>query len=128
MNLHEFFSQKSRLTLTIIGFLLLALVGGIDFVTGNQYSVAVFYLIPIGFITWFAGRIPGFLAAFAGALVWLFDEYTAVSTTVHPTVPFWNASMMFCFFLIVSYLLSELEMNRTRQKEEEKGPSTDEPA
>ena len=112
MNLTGFFKKKSRRFSIVIGFILIGIVGYVDYVTGREVSFAIFYLIPIGLITWYTGRQPGVLASVASALTWFFDEYTGTDLTQYPAVPYWNAAGMLGFFLVVTYLLAELKDTR----------------
>jgi len=117
MRLTGFFEKKARLGSIIIGFILLGIIGYIDKVTGREISFAIFYLIGICYITWFAGRLPGALASVASALICFFDEYTGTELIEQPIIPYWNAGGMLGIFLIVMYLLSELK-EVLRKKEE----------
>jgi diguanylate cyclase (GGDEF)-like protein len=109
MNLTGFFKKKSRLLSIILSFALIGIVGYVDYVTGREISFAIFYLIPIGYITWYTGRQPGILASIVSALTWFFDEYTGTDLAVYPAIPYWNAAGMLGFFLVITYLLSELK-------------------
>jgi len=51
-----FLSALSPLQLAVFLTLAVAAVGTIDFVTGYELSVSVFYTIPIGIGAWYAGR------------------------------------------------------------------------
>ncbi len=115
--LNGFFNKKSRLVSIIIGFILIGIVGYVDFVTGKEVSFAIFYLVPICFITWYTGRQPGVLASVASALTWFLDEYTGTDLSQYPVVPYWNAASMLGFFLIVTYILAELKdaLKKTRK-------------
>jgi diguanylate cyclase (GGDEF)-like protein len=116
MNLTGFFKKKSRRFSIILGFILIAIVGYVDYVTGREVSFAIFYLIPIGLITWYTGRQPGVLASVASALTWFFDEYTGTDLSQYPAVPYWNAVGMLGFFLVVTYILAELKDAMRKEK------------
>ncbi len=109
MRLNGFFEKKTRLASIILGSALVGIIGYIDSVTGREISYAVFYLIAVCYITWFAGRLPGVLASIASALICFFDEYTGTGLNEHPITPYWNAGGMLGIFLIVMYLLSEIK-------------------
>jgi len=116
-HLKNFFEKKKRLWSIIFGFALVAIIGYIDTLTGREISYAVFYLIAICYITWFAGILPGILASIASALICFFDEYTGARVSEHPIFPYWNAGGMLGIYLIVLYLLSELkEILKVREK------------
>ena len=117
MNLTGFFNKKSRRFSIILGFILIGIVGYVDYVTGREVSFAIFYLLPIGLITWYTGRQPGMLASVASALTWFFDEYTGTDLTQYPAVPYWNAAGMLGFFLVVTYILAELNDVMKKEKQ-----------
>lgn len=100
----------------ILGFILIGIVGFVDYVTGREVSFAIFYLLPIGLITWYTGRHPGMLASVASALTWFFDEYTGTDISQYPAVPYWNATGMLGFFLVVTYILAELKDAMQKEK------------
>ncbi len=108
MDLAVFFAKKSRLISIIISFILIGIVGYLDYLTGREISFAIFYLVPIAYITWHTGRQTGILASIASALTWFFDEYTGTDLSVYPAIPYWNAAGMLGFFLVVTYILAEL--------------------
>src|SRR5512136_2309543 len=112
-----FFDKKARLLSIIFGSILLGIIGYIDKMTGREISFALFYLVAICYITWFAGRSPGVLASVASALISFFDEYTGVELMEHPIIVFWNTAGILGIFLIVTYVLSELkEVLRKKEK------------
>jgi len=61
-------SGKSKFSLTLIGFALVAFVGLLDYLTGYELSFSVFYLIPVSLVGWTVGRTAGMLVALVGAL------------------------------------------------------------
>src|SRR6202041_3094744 len=65
----EYLSRKSRTTLLIMGVVVVGYLAMMDYVTG-PVALLVFYLIPICFVAWFAGRSPGIVTAFAAAGAW----------------------------------------------------------
>jgi Domain of unknown function (DUF4118) len=117
VKLTRFFAKKSRLFSIVLGFVLIGLVGYIDYVTGRDVSFAIFYLIPICYITWYTGRQPGILASIASAMTWFFDEYPGTDFSLHPLAPYWNAAGILGFFLVVTYLLGELKEVLEKEKE-----------
>jgi PAS domain S-box-containing protein len=104
MNIFDYLNRRSKTSLMILGFLLVVVIGALDYWTGAEVSFSIFYLIPIALVTWFAGRENGILVAVAGAATWLGAELLWGGTYTHPIVPYWNAAIRLGFFLIVVYL------------------------
>jgi diguanylate cyclase (GGDEF)-like protein len=101
--------------LVLLGFFLIGIVGGLDYVTG-AFPFAIFYLVPISLITWFTGRQTGILASIASVLVWFFDQFTSTDITGYHSESYWNAAVIFGFFLVVTYILSLLKQSLENEK------------
>ncbi len=93
---------------TAFTVLLVFAVGWVDYLTGEELSVSVFYLVPIGLCTWRVGRTYGLVIASASAMVWLAADSAAGQRWGHPLVPYWNAAVLLGSFWVVVYLLSAL--------------------
>jgi signal transduction histidine kinase len=100
-----------------LGLVLVGLLGVADFATGHEISFAVFYLLPVCLVTWFAGRGRGILVSFASAVVWLIADSLVVHPPYsHPLIPFWNALVRLGFFLVTTFVLSALRNNLERRR------------
>jgi diguanylate cyclase (GGDEF)-like protein len=101
---------------------LVILLGIVDYVTGNEYSFSLFYLIPIALITWYSNPTLGVIIAILSATIWMIADIAAGQDFSHPIIHLWNTLIRFGFFAIVVYLLSEL---RKSQKAEQGLARTD---
>ena len=110
--------DQSPLALSALSLLFAALLGVADYVTGD-FSLLIFYLIPIAFATWFAGRTAGLLISFFCATE-LFVTAVILRPPGSPLVSMrsWNVLVEAVFLLLtahVLYLLKiELEKNEQR--------------
>ena len=114
-NIVTFLRNQNRRTITTTGLVLAVILGVIDFVSGYEISFSIFYLAPIVFVTWFAGKGMGFAAASISALVGLVADIATGHAFSHPLIPFWNALVRFGFFLIVVAGLSRLKLSHEEQ-------------
>jgi diguanylate cyclase (GGDEF)-like protein len=98
------------------GGLLLAGVAAADFLTGNEISFSLFYLIPILLVGWFVGRFWALAISVLAGATWLAVD--ALSKTVYsrPAIQYWNATVRFGFFLIVAWLLPALKALRSERE------------
>jgi diguanylate cyclase (GGDEF)-like protein len=92
----------------LAGLALTVAFGAIDYVTGNEISLSVLYLIPAGIVTWFAGGRQGAIIAFAGAVAYLWSDIAAGAFYSNFDIAYWNAGIRFLSFLVVVWLLSAL--------------------
>ncbi len=100
----------------------LVVVAILDFLTGFQISFSVFYLVPVGFVAWYAGKYWGIWLSFLASITWYVVEAQVAPVYDHPLIPVWNAWVRFLFFLVISLLLSTL---RDRLAEETRMARTD---
>jgi diguanylate cyclase (GGDEF)-like protein len=100
----EYFSQRSKLFLITLGFLLVLLFGVMDYLTGTAISFGVFCLLPISLVTWFAGRWTGILISSVSAITWFIANLKV--PYFHSFIYYWEGIVGLVFFLIFTYILS----------------------
>src|SRR5665213_2355036 len=93
MHAVEYLSRKSRGAILFIGMVLVLYVGAIDFVTGPMVAMLVFYLAPICFVAWFAGRWQGLVTALTAGLVWYAAKLMDPDSISRPYMLLWNFFM-----------------------------------
>jgi diguanylate cyclase (GGDEF)-like protein len=69
----------------------------------NQYNFAFFYLFPVAFTTWFAGRLFGLLLALICSLAWVIDNHTSYTTAT-----IWNTVSTIGIFVTISILIDKV--------------------
>ena len=103
----------------VIGCLLLSLLLGVaDYITGD-FSLSLFYFLPIAFASWFIGKRAGFfISMLCSAELFIADQLVAPAYVSVVSIRSWNALMEVCFLLLTGYLLSKVrdETEHTRLK------------
>jgi len=113
----ERLDEKSKPILCVAGFLLIVVVGLIDFLTGYEVGFSIFYVLPISLITWVAGPRIGIASAVFSAAVWLSAEITTGNTYSSALVPVWNTAIRLTFFVLITRLLAALRSALQRENE-----------
>jgi K+-sensing histidine kinase KdpD len=108
-NLAGFLPHRTRAFLLVTSLLLILLIGLVDYATGYEVSLSIFYLLPIGLTTWFVKKAYGVASAVLSAVVWLLAELALHHPYSALLIPYWNALVRLGFFLIVVAILSRLE-------------------
>ncbi len=90
-------------------FLLLS-IGTLDYLTGSDASIALFYLVPIAAATWWLNVRYGLLLCGLSALVRLPEVCSSPSHLAHPLLSWWNAVVELGFFLVVASVLAKLRV------------------
>jgi signal transduction histidine kinase len=94
----------SRKALVVVCLLLVGVVGYIDYLTGYERSLLLFYLLPISLAAWFGSLVLGLAIATVSVIVWLLSDLAAGI----PAVGFWNAGMAFFSYALFAGVLSKL--------------------
>lgn len=102
-------NRQPRLFLSATGLLAVLLVGLLDYLVGAKLTFTLFYLAPVSFVAWFAGRRPAILVAFVGGIIWSITDELVFRTGWDSPVPYWNTLMKVGTFLVVGYSLSTLK-------------------
>ena len=100
--------KQSKPFLVFVGFILIGIIGLIDYLTGAALGFSIFYVLPISLVTWVSSRRLGIIASLASAFVWLVADISA-QFYPFPVIPFWNSLIRLVFFLIITFLLSSLK-------------------
>jgi K+-sensing histidine kinase KdpD len=97
----------SRPFVVLVGLLLLALIGLVDAVTG-AFAVSVFYLVPIGLVTYARGRWVGTAMAATAACAWMAVELGARVTSWDQAVTYWNWLSRFYVYVAIVVLVAPM--------------------
>src|SRR5579872_3117005 len=93
----------------VLAVALTGLIGSLDYLTGRDFALSAFYLLPLCWGAWVAGRNAGILLSVVGATVWFIADISSGLVYPHPLTPYWNALMLLVFFLVVVYLLAAFQ-------------------
>lgn len=103
------FSSRSSAAIYAISLALLMTLGWLDYITGN-YSLIIFYLIPISLVVWFVGKTSGLLFCVLALITRLIADAAVTSFAFQfSTLHYWNMFVEFVFLLIMTLLLSALK-------------------
>jgi signal transduction histidine kinase len=91
--------RRSLIIVTCV--LLVGFIGWLDYLSGFEDSLLIFYLAPISIGTWFFGFWFGIAIALFSVVVTIFSDLAAGL----PRVPIWNCATAFVAYLIFIFLL-----------------------
>lgn len=89
----------------------LLVVGGVDFITGFEISVSVFYLAPVALAAWYAGRLSGMMAATLASILWFIADFASGHPYSHQMIAVWNTLVLLGLYLITATLISKLRQS-----------------
>ncbi len=98
-----------RLTVVVLALAALCLIGFLDYVTGRDLALSPFYLMPICWAAWTAGRKVAMMLAMVGAVTWFIADSMSGFVYPHPLIPYWNALMLCMLFIVVVHFLTAFQ-------------------
>ncbi len=107
--LSRYCGSLSRPLLNAAALILVVLIGLVDYLTGYEIELAIFYIAPIAVSSWFAGRKSGLFIAIASTAVILIANIGGGKAYSLPLIAFWNIMAVFGFFLGAVFSLSSLK-------------------
>jgi diguanylate cyclase (GGDEF)-like protein len=91
-----------------LAYIIVAAIGYVDYVTGANFSLSIFYLVPVFGVAWFKGSRRAYIISGAAAVAWLFGDTASTVIYIHPVYEYWNAAAIFAFYVLVSLLVGLL--------------------
>ena len=114
--LFEALETRGPLFSTVVGIVIVGFLGLIDYVTGNELTLSLFYLLPIVFVTWLVDRNTGLFLSFISGLTLLSAETAAGQTYSRPIFYVLNTLVRTSFYVVVVYLITELQQSRREEQ------------
>jgi signal transduction histidine kinase len=101
---------ENRLTILAITLLIIALLGFLDYKTGEELSFSIFYLIPISLLSLYRGtKVTSILiSAFFASILWFLAEYYTREYS-NLFFPVWNAFARLVMYSAIGLLLLYLK-------------------
>jgi len=104
--INNYFHSAAKSLLLLLSLLILLILGFVDYITGEEISFSLFYIIPISLVTWYISMRAGLLTSICAAAIWFIADLKTGHSYSHFLVPIWNSTVRLVFFIIVSSLLS----------------------
>ncbi len=96
-------------------FILLFLLGWVDYLTGYELGFFVFYSAPVGLAGWYLGRWPGIAVALGATVTWfLADAFAGAKYSSHFSF-WWNSTVHFAAFVINAVTIAKIRLELDRR-------------
>ncbi len=109
-------AKKEKPFWAIASFIAIVLIGIVDYLTGFEIALSLFYLIPIVAIAWFVGIGPGIWASAVCTLVWIAGDIAAEQVYFYTFIYSWNALMQLGVYVCAVLLISMLKKALLREQ------------
>ena len=109
MNRPAFSLPLPKAVIVLFSLALTIFMGFLDYLTGRDFALSAFYLIPICCGTWLVGRNTGIMLATASTMAWFIADFLSGHIYRHSVTPYWNGLMLWVLYLVVVLSLSAFQ-------------------
>ena len=102
-------SKEKRIRAFLVGVcgLFIVAIGFVEQLTAFQLGLSFFYAIPILLAVEMAGARTGVFFSFLSSVSWFISDRFSNQHYDHFLLPYWNALVQFCFFMMVVMIFSQ---------------------
>ena len=100
----SYLRPMSRRRVLIVCAVYLLVTVYFDWITGPSVSLTVFYVLPVGLLTWFMSRRSGYVLAVAASVLWFAIDLTG-PYTLHSPLLYWNTAVRCGLMLVIAALV-----------------------
>jgi signal transduction histidine kinase len=95
----------------------LLLITWIDYVTGYDLSLFVFYFVPVALAAWYGSRPGGLAFAVASAACWYLSDWLSGHPYAHPLLIYWETLMRLVAYGMIALALAKIRADAERQRD-----------
>ncbi len=92
----------------LISMIFVLLLGYIDFITGYEISLSIFYLLPISLLAWYSGRRDAYFISILSGIVLMIADFKSDDYDMPYSIAAWNTTAAVLYYLLISYFLSTI--------------------
>jgi glucose-6-phosphate-specific signal transduction histidine kinase len=96
-------TRSSKVVIICLSLLLMGLIAIVDYLTGREIHLGIFYFLPIWLITWNFGLRGGLLVSLGCAVLWFLIDNLSEYSYSRPFIPYWNATARLGYFVTFPY-------------------------
>jgi predicted signal transduction protein with EAL and GGDEF domain len=109
IHLVKLFARQRKPLILLLGYLTVCLIGIMDYITGPEIAFSIFYVVPVAIVTLSTDWKHGLIISFIASAAWLAADLLTNHIYSRPIIPWWNATVKFFFFAIITNFASALK-------------------
>jgi diguanylate cyclase (GGDEF)-like protein len=115
--LFDYLAGQSKSFIITIASVMVIAIGLVDYFTGTDFSVIIFYLVPIFLSTWFIGIWAGVALSISSAIIWALANNIFSRVFSHSFVPYWNFMLYLASFFVAAYYVRLLKTSLEQERQ-----------
>ena len=112
----NWFINQSRVSSMVLGLAYLAVIGFFDYLTGFEFTMSLFYMLPISLYAWNLGRTAGLLMAVLCAAIEFIDQAAGGRYFPNLAYELWDSFISMSMYVSFGLILAELRRAYDREK------------
>jgi signal transduction histidine kinase len=100
--------RQSRTMIAIVSTVAVFSIGAIDYISGNEISWSIIYVIPIALATWHLGRGFAYALSILSVVLWITGEFATGLQVSSWVVPVWNSTIRLGFYYAIIGMLHHI--------------------
>ena len=109
--IQHYLQSRSPAFILSVGILLVLLIGVLHYETGDVYALGFLYLLPLFFVTWFAGKRASATITVLAILTWVIASLLSPQAPLNLALEIWNSGIELVGFTGFAVLISVLKGN-----------------
>ncbi len=110
-------SRLSRWRIMVIALGLVGVIATLDYLTGYEVSISIFYLAPVALVAWYFSGAASIAVGVLASLCWLLADVAAGQIYGHPAISLWNTLVRLGFFVTNGLLVAALRNSLLLQRQ-----------
>lgn len=110
------YCNEQRFFVGFLGGAYILVVAFLDYITGTEVSLTVFYLSAIALFSWYYGRPCEILTACFSTIFWFYGDFLSKHLYSRPIFAYWNGAALLVFLLVFSITLYKLRLRFNKQQ------------
>jgi signal transduction histidine kinase len=95
----------------------LALITCIDYASGYDLSLFVFYFVPVALAAWYGSRRGGVVIAVASSACWYLSDWLSGHPYPHPLLIYWETLMRLVAYTTIALALAKIRADAEHQQD-----------
>lgn len=103
-----FFERLPKAAVIVICLVLVLAMGELDYITGYESTLSVFYVFPVFLVTWFVNMKWGVIFSALIGIIWLTADLLSGHQYSSPAIAFWNMMVIATTFMVIASAVSRI--------------------
>ncbi len=116
-DINDLIKTRAGSNIVLIAVIITIIIGYIDYLTGFELRIDVFYLIPISIAVWYISSKAGVITSLLSVFLIFISDFLSKPVHVVHFIDIWNLVMVLIFFIMFTLSLARLRAALDKQRQ-----------